>query len=86
MKEKLIEALKNGFIGGTLSSIVSGLLNYFILPFPRSILDNVIGHSVGGFICGFISAFIGVMMILHYIHQDQTLTDLKGGADYEVIR
>ncbi len=82
MKEKIPVALKNGLIAGLFSSAVSVLLNYYVLPFPQSILDNAIGHGIGGFFCGLISAFIAVMIVAH--HHRQPLTDVKGGAGYEL--
>ena len=86
MNQNISAALKNGLIGGALSGIVSASLNYFILPFPRSILDNVIGHGVGGFFCGLISAFIAVLMYAHHRHQQEPSAAFKGGAEYETVK
>lgn len=80
MKEKISAALKNGLMAGLFSSVVSALLNYYVLPFPQDILDNVIGHGIGGFFCGLISAFIAVMIVLHHRQLRHPLADVKGGA------
>lgn len=64
MKQDIRELLKSGFIAGTASAAISFLLNYYLLPFPATTLDNAIGHGIGGFICGFISAFMGVLIFM----------------------
>ena len=64
MKQGIYELIKSGFIVGALSSAISFLMNYYLLPFPANMLDNAIGHGIGGFICGFISAFVGVLIFL----------------------
>jgi len=67
MRENFIELLKNGFMAGIASAVISFLLNYYLLPFPITLLDNAVGHGVGGFMCGFISAFMGLLIyILHH--------------------
>ena len=40
MNHKISEALKSGLIGGTLGGVVSGLLNFFVCPFPKNVMDN----------------------------------------------
>ena len=62
MKAKISAAATNGLIGGLISGVISALLNYYLLPFPETPLDNVIGHGIGGFFCGFISCVIGIMI------------------------
>jgi hypothetical protein len=64
MRGNISELLKSGFIAGTFSGVISFLLNYYVLPFPATLLDNAIGHGVGGFICGFISAALGVLIFM----------------------
>ena len=64
MKENIGELLRSGFIAGIASAAISFLLNYYLLPFPVTLLDNAIGHGVGGFICGFISAAMGVLIFM----------------------
>jgi hypothetical protein len=67
MRENIIELLTNSFIAGIVSAFISFLLNYYLLPFPVTLLDNAIGHGVGGFACGFISAFVG--LLIHIFHR-----------------
>jgi hypothetical protein len=64
MRGNIIELLKSGFIAGTASAVISFLLNYYLLPFPATLLDNAIGHGIGGFMCGFISAFVGLLIYM----------------------
>lgn len=67
MRQHLIEIAKGGLIAGTISAIISFLLNYYLLPFPETLLDNAVGHGIGGFIAGFISACMGITVyILHH--------------------
>jgi predicted CDP-diglyceride synthetase/phosphatidate cytidylyltransferase len=74
MKAKISAAAINGLIGGLISAVVSALLNYYLLPFPETPLDNVIGHGIGGFFCGFISCVIGIMIYASQ-HASQINTD-----------
>lgn len=76
MREKMCELLKSGLIAGTASAAISFLLNYYLLPFPVTTLDNAIGHGVGGFFCGFISAFVGVLifMLQHRMNKLKTVS------------
>ncbi len=62
MRENIIELLTNSVIAGGISALISFLLNYYLLPFPVTLLDNAIGHGIGGFMCGFISAFVGLLI------------------------
>lgn len=64
MKAHFLEALKTSLIGGALSGIISGILNYYIFPFPENITDNVMGHAFGGFFCGTITAVFGIMITI----------------------
>lgn len=86
MKENISQSVKNGLIGGGLSAFASAFLNYFFLPFPQGIADNVIGHGVGGFFCGFISAAIAVLMVLQHRRRVQPSESMKGGAGYDINR
>jgi hypothetical protein len=76
MRENFIELLKSGFMAGMASAVISFLLNYYLLPFPITLLDNAVGHGVGGFMCGFISAFMGLLiyMLHHRIRKAQAST------------
>ncbi len=69
MKKKSYELIKNGFIAGILSGTISALLNYFVLPFPVSVLRNAMSHGIGGFFSGFISAVVGIVVYLKQNNQ-----------------
>ena len=71
MKAKISAAAINGLIGGSISGVISALLNYSLLPFPETPLDNVIGHGIGGFFCGCVSCVIGIMIYASQ-HASQT--------------
>ncbi|MBN2039349.1 MAG: hypothetical protein JW864_04870 [Spirochaetes bacterium] len=49
MKVKINGLLRNSLIGGLICGVISALLSYTILPFPKSLTDHVIGTSIGGF-------------------------------------
>ena len=66
MKDKYKELLKNGLLAGILSCIISAALNFFVFPFPDTIMKNALNHGIGGFFSGFISAVVGIMF---YIQQ-----------------
>ncbi len=67
MRQHMNEIVKGGLMAGTISSIISFLLNYYLLPFPETPLDNAAGHGIGGFIAGFISACMGIAVyIVHH--------------------
>ena len=76
MQENIIELLKSGFIAGIVSAAMSFLLNYYLLPFPATLLDNAIGHGIGGFMCGFVSAVMGLLiyMLHHRMKKGQALS------------
>ena len=76
MRENIIELLKSSFIAGIASAAISFLLNYYLLPFPATLLDNAIGHGIGGFMCGFISAFMGLLiyMLHHRVRKVQMIS------------
>lgn len=40
-------AIKNGLVGGIMGAIMSGLINYYLIPFPKTLLGNAIGNRVG---------------------------------------
>jgi hypothetical protein len=76
MRENIRELLKSGFIAGIVSAAISFLLNYYLLPFPATLLDDAIGHGIGGFMCGFISAFMGLLIYTfhHQMRKGQALS------------
>lgn len=61
----LKESIVSGLLGGIFGAIPSGLFNYYLIPFPQSLLDNAIGHSISGFISGYMAGFIGVLICLY---------------------
>jgi hypothetical protein len=62
MKKKNKELVLNGLVAGIVSCCISAMLNYFILPFPKSIINNAISHGIGGFFSGSISAIVGILL------------------------
>ncbi|HEX2995106.1 MAG TPA: hypothetical protein VHP14_09780 [Anaerolineales bacterium] len=80
MRENIIELLKNSFIAGAISAFISFLLNYYLLPFPVTLLDNAIGHGVGGFMCGFISALVGLLI---YSFHRRTQMEMPGSRNIQ---
>lgn len=75
---KFSEPFKGGMLAGVMSAIVSGLLNYYLLPIPSTPLDNMIGHGIGGFFTGFISAFIGVFIYIQTHRSSKCIVDGGG--------
>jgi hypothetical protein len=69
MKGKIAELLRSALIGGMLCSVIAVLLKYFIFPFPKSIMDNVIGHGMGNFFSGFFASIVGVPIHIKF-HND----------------
>lgn len=64
MRQHIGELIKGGFMAGTISAVISFSLNFYLIPFPETGLDNAVGHGIGGFIAGFISAFMGVAVYI----------------------
>ncbi len=58
--------VKNGVMAGAISAAIAFLLNYYLLPFPATLLENAIGHGVGSFMSGFISAAVGITLYMHH--------------------
>lgn len=75
MQKNIIEFLKSGGLAGSISAVISFLLNYYLLPFPATPLDNAIGHAIGGFMCGFISAMIAltIYVLQHRAKEERAL-------------
>jgi hypothetical protein len=66
MSKHISVLVKNGFIAGTISAAIAFLLNYYLLPFPATLMDNAIGHGIGSFMSGFISAAVGITVYIHH--------------------
>ncbi|MBN2520517.1 MAG: hypothetical protein JXB17_08435 [Bacteroidales bacterium] len=64
MNKIYFETLKISLFGGIISAIISGILNYYVIPVPDSIVGSIIGHSIGGFCCAFISSCIGILLLI----------------------
>lgn len=66
MSKHLGVLVKNGIMAGAISTAIAFLLNYYLLPFPATPLDNAISHGVGSFMSGFISAAMGITLYIHH--------------------
>jgi len=58
------EAVKGGVIGGIACAVVSGLMNYFVIPFPKTLLDNGINHAMSGLFSGLVTGFVGLIVFM----------------------
>ncbi|WP_048065300.1 hypothetical protein [Methanosarcina acetivorans] len=67
MKDIVSEALKIASVGGIVSGLITAALNYYVIPFPETIISNVIGHGVGGFVGASTAGFIGIMIYARQI-------------------
>ena len=45
-----------------MGAIMSGLMNYYLIPFPKTILSNVLCNSMSGLLSGFMGGFIGLLV------------------------
>ena len=78
MKGKIGGLLRSAFIGGMLCGVIAVLLNYYIFPFPKGIMDNVIGHGMGNFFSGFFASVVGVLIHIKF-HNDNGKSRSKLG-------
>jgi hypothetical protein len=62
MKNKKLAIFINGLVAGILSCTISVLLNYFVFPFPDSVVGNIISHGFGSFFSGFFSAIMAIII------------------------
>ena len=56
------EALINGAIAGFIGFVMSMIMNYFVIPFPATVLSNAVGNGISGLISGFMGGFMGIMV------------------------
>ena len=56
------EALKNGAIGGFMGFLMSAVINYYVIPFPETVLNNAVGNGISGLISGFMGGFMGILV------------------------
>lgn len=50
--------IKNALISGVMGALISGIMVYFVIPFPETMLANVINNAMSGFISGFMGLLI----------------------------
>jgi hypothetical protein len=70
MSIKIGEAVKCGIIGGILCGVVSGLMNYYVIPFPRTLLNNEFNHVISGSLSGLVTGFFGLFVFM--VQQSKT--------------
>lgn len=58
------EALKAGGIGAAIAVVLSFSANYFLVPFPESLMENAVNNGISGLLSGFMSGFMGLFMYL----------------------
>lgn len=51
---------KSGLTGGVIGAVLSGAVNYFVIPMPETLLANALGHFASGGISGFLAGFMGL--------------------------
>jgi len=56
-----------------MGSIMSALGNYYLIPFPLSITDNIINNAMSGLLSGFMGAFIGFTIYFRQQKKSGTL-------------
>lgn len=64
MVKKIKEQLYTGIPAGISIVVISGLLNFYLIPFPKTMLDYA-GENRTGLFCVFISFFIGVTIFMN---------------------
>ena len=75
------EALINGAIAGIIGFVASMLMNYFIIPFPESVLANAVGNGFSGLISGFMGGFMGIMAYSKKIKKVNTASEATIGSE-----
>lgn len=58
------ESLKSGLISAAFGFTLSFLVNYFLVPFPETLLVNAFNNGISGFFSGFMGGFMGLFMYL----------------------
>lgn len=58
------DALKAGGVGAAIALVLSFSVNYFLVPFPESLMENAVNNGVSGLLSGFMSGFMGLFMYL----------------------
>ena len=52
--------LSGAFISACMGFIVSFLMNYFVVPIPKSVFTNRLNNAISGAISGFMGGFMGL--------------------------
>lgn len=58
------DALKAGGVGAAIALVLSFSVNYFLVPFPESLMENAVNNGISGLLSGFMSGFMGLFMYL----------------------
>ncbi len=58
------DALKAGGVGAAIALVLSFSANYFLVPFPESLMQNAVNNGISGLLSGFMSGFMGLFMYL----------------------
>jgi hypothetical protein len=53
---------------------MSFAMNYFLFPFPETILGNALGNGMSGFLSGFMGGFIGLLAYLSEVKKQKLKT------------
>lgn len=54
------KAFISGLIGAAFGFIFSGLINYYLLPFPETIFDHALSNGLSGMFSGFMGGFMAI--------------------------
>ena len=54
------EAIKAGVIGGIGGLIFSMVINYYVVPMPKSLFETALGNGISGLISGFMGGFLAI--------------------------
>ena len=54
-------ALLKGIAGGLVGALASGLINYYLVPFPATTIENAGNNAISGFFAGFMGGFLGIV-------------------------
>jgi hypothetical protein len=64
MSIKIGEAVKGGIIPGIFCAVGAGLMNYYVIQFPKTLFDNGINHAITGLISAFCAGFFGLIVFM----------------------
>lgn len=69
MKKELIKSIIPSAIACT---VISFLLNYFVIPMPKDTIGNAIGNGVSGLFSGAISAAIVTILLVKEANKEMS--------------